>query len=554
MSEAEGQKGEGDTPAAGGRRGSWLRRLVRGLVGLGVLAFALVAFAFSFLHTPAGRATARAALETWGSRATGGELRLGRLDLALWKGRAAVTAASLRLDGVTVEVQRIDLDWSPKAGPHVHLLRPRIVVRDTGEPVATRPPATGLAAQPWRALERLGRAEVEDGRLELRDAGGAPWLVLGRFDAEMAEGDGRRRISLRIADAGVGWPKGGLPVKSAAAEGSLALDDGRLVFERARVVAGESSLDVDGVLERIAPLTATASLRAAFDGALVEALAPGTDLHGALRADASVEVKDGAVTGTLAATSPALTVQGRRPLGGERSRAPRGPAAPARVARRERLPRAAGRRGPARARPLREDRPPAEGRGLRRRRAGAGLLGRRRAGGLPGRRRAALGDDRLGRGRGARDGRHRAAPVAPPDDARARPPPLRLRARADRGAHRRARGSAGRGARRARHAGREARRGRHGARVLGRDPPPRVGRRSARRRRGGRRACPRRTRARSSPRATCRARRRARRRASPCGARTSSPAATRTPSRRRPATRRAGSRSRRSSSARAPAR
>ena len=63
------------------------------------------------------------------------------------------------------------------------------------------------------------KAEVEDGRLELRDAKGEPWLVLGRFDAEMAEEGGRRRVSVRIADAGVGWPDGGLPVKPAYGRG-----------------------------------------------------------------------------------------------------------------------------------------------------------------------------------------------------------------------------------------------------------------------------------------------------------------------------------------------
>ena len=222
MTGEEGQKGEEAAPAASGpapaaRRRSWPRRLVRGLVGLGVLVLLLLAFALAFLHTPAGSTTVRVFLEAWGSRVSGGTLRLGSLDLALWKGRGAVTAVSFSLEGVALDAERVELDWSPKAGPHVRLLRPRIVVRDTGEPVAKRPPAIGLAAQPWRALERLGRAEVEDGRLELRDAKGEPWLVLGRFDAEMAEDGGRRRISLRIADAGVGWPAGGLPVKPASA-------------------------------------------------------------------------------------------------------------------------------------------------------------------------------------------------------------------------------------------------------------------------------------------------------------------------------------------------
>ena len=183
-------------------------------------------------------------------------------------------------------------------------------MRDTGEPVSQRPPAAGLSAQPWRALERLGRAEVVDGRLELRDAKGDPWLVLGRFDAEMAEEGGRREISVRIAEAGMGWPARPNP---ASASATLALDGGRLAFEQASVTAGGSSIDLRGRLDRISPVTATASARAAFDGALVEALAPGTDLVGRVEADATVEVKDDRVTGTLTATSPALTLNGLGP-------------------------------------------------------------------------------------------------------------------------------------------------------------------------------------------------------------------------------------------------
>jgi outer membrane protein assembly factor BamA/autotransporter translocation and assembly factor TamB len=324
-----GEKEAGEPSAAGpaaSPRRSWIRRALRGLAALGLLALLLVAFAFAFVHTPPGSAAARALVEWWGSRAIGGPLRVGTLDLRLWKGAASATAVSLRLEGATVDVPRVEIDWSPKSGPHVHLLRPRVVVRDTGEPEAEKPPATGLAAQPWRVLEKLGRAEVVEGRLELRDEKGEPWLVLGRIDLEMAETGGRRQVSVRVADAGVGWPHAGLHVKPAAAEGALALDGGRLVCERARVTAGASSVEVSGRLERISPITASASGRAALDGALVEALAPGTGLAGRIEADAKIAVQDDRVTGTLAATAPALTLKGVGPWaasGGGRFEGPR---------------------------------------------------------------------------------------------------------------------------------------------------------------------------------------------------------------------------------------
>ena len=102
-------------------------------------------------------------------------------------------------------------------------------------------------------------------------------------------------------------------MKPASADATLALENGQLAFESARVVAGKSSIDLRGRLDRISPVTATASAEVALDGALVEALAPGTDLVGRVEAEAKVEVKEDSVTGKLAATSPALTLKGVGP-------------------------------------------------------------------------------------------------------------------------------------------------------------------------------------------------------------------------------------------------
>jgi outer membrane protein assembly complex protein YaeT len=275
-----------------------------------VVLFLTAILGLAFLHTPPGRAALRALVESWGSGALGGTLRLGQLELALWKGHAAATAASLVLPGTRIEAQRIALDWSPASGPQLSVLRPSVVVTDRDGPESRRP-ATGLAAQPWRVLERLARAEVTEGRLELRDAKGAPWLVLGRLDLEMA-GESRRS-TLRVADAGLGWPGGGLRVRAAHAEATLKLDGAALVVERARVTAGAASLELGGRLERILPITATTSARAAFDDALIEALAPGSDLQGRIEAAAAVEVTDDRVSGRLDASSPALTVAGLGP-------------------------------------------------------------------------------------------------------------------------------------------------------------------------------------------------------------------------------------------------
>ena len=282
-----------------------LRRALRALAILGLSAAVLVLLALAFAHTPLGRSQARRALERWGSRATGGTLRLQDLDLTAWRGRAGATSASLRLRGVSVDVPRVTLDWSPRKGAHLVLVRPTIVVRET---VDTRPrqgPAGGLAAQPWRVLEQLAGAKVSEGRLELQDESGAPWLVLGRFDLDADTSGGAR---LRLQDASCGWPGAGLRVQAATADALLRLEEGTLVVERVRIDAGASSVDVSGRLDRIEPITATASGQAAVDGTLVEALAPGSGLTGRIEATAKVEVVSDRVTGTLDASSPALAL------------------------------------------------------------------------------------------------------------------------------------------------------------------------------------------------------------------------------------------------------
>jgi hypothetical protein len=306
--------GEGDQePGKASRRSRALRVGFLLALGLGLAALLLAAFAFSLLHTPPGTLATRVFLEQWGSRATGGTLRIRALELALWKGEAAATGASLILDGTTVEAPRVEVAWSPGARPRVRVVRPSVVVRDTGETETEEPPATGLAAQPWRVIERLAAAEVAEGRLELRDARGVPWLVLGRLDASVVEDRGRRRVSARVADAGLGWPGAGLRVRPAAADATLAVDGGRLVVEQATFTSGASSVVVRGGLDRLSPATAAGWAHGIVDAGIAGALAPGAELAGRVDANVTVEVKDDAVSGTLRAASRALTVQGIGP-------------------------------------------------------------------------------------------------------------------------------------------------------------------------------------------------------------------------------------------------
>src|SRR5262245_51060311 len=235
-------------------RRSRLRLAFRVLVGLALSLAVVVALALVLLHSPAGRSGVRVLLERGGSQATGGRLRLGQLDIALWKGHAAATAVTLELPGTRLGVQRIALDWPLGTQPQLLVVRPQVVVTDTGAP-KSETPAVGLEARPWQALERFRRVEVVDGQLALRDAKRAPWLVLAGIDAWSTETN--RSLALRIGSADLGWPEGGLRVNGAAAEGAFAVHDGRLQIEQARITAGRSSLELKGGLERIQPLTAS---------------------------------------------------------------------------------------------------------------------------------------------------------------------------------------------------------------------------------------------------------------------------------------------------------
>jgi outer membrane protein insertion porin family len=261
--------------------------------------------AFAILHMPWGRSVASRALERWASRATGGTVRLGELELALWRGEAAATAVYLRLPDVSVDVPRATVDWSPARGLRVALLRPAIMVRASRTPGPAGPKG-GLAVRPWQMLERLEGAEVVDGRLEIRDAHGAPWLALGPFAVDATHRGGHATLHIQRGD--VGWPDGGLRVRSVAAEAELRLEAGVLVIDRARLTAGASTIDLQGRLERIEPITASASAQAALDGALVEALAPGSALTGRIGVKAAVQVVDDRLRGTLEAASPALSI------------------------------------------------------------------------------------------------------------------------------------------------------------------------------------------------------------------------------------------------------
>jgi outer membrane protein assembly factor BamA/autotransporter translocation and assembly factor TamB len=284
------------------------RRALRLVARAGLLVAVLAVLALGFLHTPWGEGVASALLERVLARAGRGAVLVSGLRLRLWAGEAAAGPVRFSRDGLTLDVERVEARWSRATGPALRFVRPSLVVRGNARGREAQP----QNPQPWRALERFARVDVAEGRLELRDAKDAPWLVLGRLDLE-GKGGTRPTLSVRVADAAFGWPGGGVRVEPATAEAALAVEAGRLVLERARLMAAGCTIALHGRLERLSPLTATGAATADLDGALAATLAPEAKVEGRLAAEAAVALVGDRVEGTIAASAPALTVAGAGP-------------------------------------------------------------------------------------------------------------------------------------------------------------------------------------------------------------------------------------------------
>ena len=185
-SERDGPPRPEAAPAA--RRSAW-RRLGRVVLGVVVALTLVLALGFVLLHSGAGRAAVKAFVERTGGSAAGGQLSLGSLDYRLWAGWLDAGDVRLAIPGAQVEIGEAQARWSPRGGLRLRLVRSHVVVRDTGKPKPVQN-AVGLAARPWSALERLAAAELVDARVELQDANGVAYLVLGSVDASMQEHGG----------------------------------------------------------------------------------------------------------------------------------------------------------------------------------------------------------------------------------------------------------------------------------------------------------------------------------------------------------------------------
>ncbi len=283
------------------------RRLLRLATGLAALLL--------LLHTPPARLALKAALERLASRTAHGRVQIAQLDYRLWAGQARLSSLRLERPGLLVEVERLDLGWSPGGGLTAALLRPRVEAWDEEGPAPAAPPpsATGLRARPWGALGRLAAASVQDGRVEVATRRGQPWLVLGGLEAQLTSRGAARAVVARVREGGVGQPGDGLPLAPLTVEARLTAERGQLTIEEARLAGSGAGAELRGTLERLQPFEGALDLQLAAEAGALERFAPGLRASGRLEGQARLTFVQGLPRGPLSVRSAALVVSGLGP-------------------------------------------------------------------------------------------------------------------------------------------------------------------------------------------------------------------------------------------------
>ena len=302
-------------PVPRSRFAVWRRRLFRAAALLALLLLVPLACALLLLHLSVGRTAVKGFVETAVGQAVEGRLSLGALDYNLFTGRIDVAGARLEAEGFTLTLERVEVRYEPRQGLRVRFFRPTIVVRDSGR-ARPKQAAAGIGARPWSALERLAHAEVVEGRLELQDTAGRPYLAIGRLDATLEARDRHRPIRITVSDGTLGASGGAFRLGPVAGEALLDAAGGTLAIESLRLTTDGSRVEARGSLARLSPIEATATLRASVDAALVSAGSPAAGLSGRIEGDANVQATARGMTGTIRLSAASgLTVRGSGPWG-----------------------------------------------------------------------------------------------------------------------------------------------------------------------------------------------------------------------------------------------
>ncbi|MGD8896223.1 MAG: translocation/assembly module TamB domain-containing protein [Acidobacteriota bacterium] len=280
-----------------GRR--WLRRLLWALGLLSVL--------FALLHTPPAKRVLTSALVSLASRALGAEVRVDRFDYRLWAGEVRLDGVDVRRPRLEITCARAEVKVGLDAGVRARIEAPRVVVTQ-GPPGDDRPPSG--PSRPWTTLAWVDAVDLREGALELRNREDVPWLRLEGFEVQVESPSGHPRGSVRVAEAGVGWPGAGIRVEPLRAEGEFELerDSGAVRLLRGEVVAGESTFEGRGHLAQVQPIEARAEGGGRLDARLLQQLVPDLEIEGWVDARATFEKDAAGARGSLEVEAADLRV------------------------------------------------------------------------------------------------------------------------------------------------------------------------------------------------------------------------------------------------------
>ena len=231
---------------------------------------------------------------------------MGALHYRLWAGEVLLEGLVLRQPGLEIEGAEVRIEVGPARGLRAHVKGMRLV--------ATLLPTAGEAgppSRPWTALSRFAEMSVENGEVEVRDRSGAPWLQLRDIQASLDHPSRKQpEVRVRVGEAGVGWPEGGIRVRGVQGSARIQLEEGTgaLRLQEARVVAGSSWMEAEGELAHLDPVASRLNTRISAEGALIRQLFPDVPAEGRVEGTISGQSDASGAVGTIEASTPGLSV------------------------------------------------------------------------------------------------------------------------------------------------------------------------------------------------------------------------------------------------------
>ena len=291
-------------PARRSRRWRWAGRLLGGAVGLVLV-----------LHLPVVQRLLGPLLQRVASVAAGGVVTASSLDFNLWTGHVHATALRFTRPGLEITTASLDVQVRPRQGTVVRAIEPRVVVSLEAEAAPTPP-----NLRPWTVLDRFAAIDIVRGALRVQADGGSHALQIDGIEAHATRTGGKMAATVVATAVAFNRPEYGWR-EAADARIEIELPDAtQTVHVRsARVVVGQSVLDVTGELQQINPVIGNAHVVVPAAMGLLRTFVPDAllgGLAGEIAARIDFEADRSGRRATLLADASAVRVTGVGPLDG----------------------------------------------------------------------------------------------------------------------------------------------------------------------------------------------------------------------------------------------